>query len=150
MQLHAEALTIAQRALDETGAAIMSGEFAAIEKTFALPALFGTFEGEVIIKTVQELAARFADVRAHHRSLGVTEIVRNIIECDWHDEKTIHTMYQSRLLSGNILVQAPYNTLTNLKIIDGEWKCSSMLITIPDSEKHNEALLGGSQLGDDT
>lgn len=145
-----EALEIAQKALDETGAAIISGDFSAIEKAFGLPALFGTFEGETTIETVADLADRFAAVRAHHRALGVTDIVRHIIECDWHDDETIHTTYQSRLLSGNTLVQAPYNTLTNLKAFNGTWKCTSMLIAIPDSEEHNGAVLGGTRLGEDT
>lgn len=144
------ALDIAQKALDATGAAILSGDFDAIENAFALPVLFGTFDGEVLIETAEELEARFKDVRAHHRSLGVTDMVRNILECDWHDGETIHTTFQSRLLSGETLAQAPYTTLTKTKKFGDAWKCTSMLIAIPDSEEHNEALLGGSQLGEDT
>lgn len=145
----AVALAIAQKTLDKTGAAILSGNFDAIEAAFDLPALFGTIEGEIVVDTVEELAARFADVRAHHLSLGVTSMKRHIVSCEWQDDRTIHTTYQSRLMSGDELVQAPYNTLANLKDIGGAWKCSSLLIVIPDSEEHNEALLGGAQLGED-
>lgn len=121
---------------------MMSGDFDAIKRAFELPALFGTFEGETSIDTPQSLAERFESVRAHHRSMRVTELLREIIDCDWQDDDTIHATYRSRLMSGNILVQAPFNTLARLKKINGEWKCTSMLVAIPDSDEHVEAFLG--------
>lgn len=141
-----EAVAITQELLDITGAAILSGDFVSFCDCFSLPTVFDTFEGRVRLDTVADLEARFKKVRAHYASLNMTDHVRHIVSAEWFDSRTIHATHQGRVLSGNMLMQAPYTVFSILKNTGTRWQITVSQYAIPDSDQHNAALTGADSI----
>ena len=141
---------IAEELLEQTGKALMSGDFEAFSTCFALPHRIDTFDGSDVLQTLDDMEKRFFGVRSYFQDNCVTDLVRHVIEADFVDEDTIHSSHQTRVLSGTILVQAPFPNLSVLKRVEGQWRAEATQYAIADSEHHNAALCGAiksSQIG---
>ena len=136
------AQAIAQELLDITGQAIRVGDFATFSSCFTIPQLVETFEGQRILKTPGELQIAFEAVRAHHSRSGITEMVRHCVTAAFKDHETIDTVHETRLVSGSVMAQAPYPAFSVLKFNGQKWQVSKCAYAIPDSERHNKALMG--------
>lgn len=144
LQSQPDAKAISQEVLDITGAALLSGDFDAFAACFSLPHEIETFEGTMTIKTMAELHERFDKVRGYFKANAVTDIVRHVMEADFVDAETIQHSHQTRVLSGPILVQAPYPSLSIMSQIDGRWRVTSSQYAIADAPDLNTALCGES------
>lgn len=133
--------------LDRSGLAFVNGDFEAFRECIALPYELETFQGKRTVDSEDELKSVFDAILMHHRKTGVTQMARNVLEAVHRDENTILATFETRLLNGTILTQAPYPVFAII-IHDGEsWKTNCMTFAIEDSPDHNSLLMGQSPEG---
>ena len=133
---------VSESLLEKTGAAYKSGDAESVVQCFLLPQEMGTFEGRRLMETPEQLRDTFEAVRLYHRRLGVTQMVRHCLVAEYKDADTIEATHESRLLSGQRLVQRPYPAFSVLKRIGGVWKIASSQYAITDAPFLSDALMG--------
>jgi hypothetical protein len=127
--------------LEQTGNALVSGDFEKFVKYFHLPQEMETFEGLNLVSTPAELRKVFDAIRLMFQREGITQLVRHIVEARYTDENTIKSTHETRLLNGTTLVQQPFPTFSTLSRREG-WQVKSAQYAIADSPQYNAALLG--------
>lgn len=113
---------IADTLLQKTGTGLLTGDFELFSDCFQLPKEFETFEGRVVISTREQLRKMFETVRSHYHSVGLTDMVRHIVQAEYLDPETISSTHESRLLQGTMLLQEPYPVYSILKLTEDGWK----------------------------
>ena len=133
---------VSQYLLEQTGDAIMAGDFDTYLECIYLPYVMETFHGRQAVETPDGARRVFDALRTYLKSRGVTQMVRHCSEACYQDDGTIASTHETRLLTeNNILAQTPYLTLATLCSENGRWKVCSMQYAIEDSPRHNMALL---------
>lgn len=115
------AALIAEDLLQRTGAALLNGDSGAFADCFALPQVFETVSGRVVAETRGHLVRMFQAVQQKYRCMGVTDLVRHVVQAEYRDHETIAFTHESRLLQGTTLLQAPFPTFSIVKYVDGLW-----------------------------
>lgn len=140
---------IAEDLLARTGQGLITGDFRLFCECFALPKEMETFEGRRVIRTEAEMEAVFRDVRAYYAKIGMTKMDRHIVDAEYRNATSIVSTHQSRLVAECELVQQPFDVLSVIELIDGDWRIRHSQYAIVDSEDHNTALIGpDAVLGD--
>lgn len=124
-----------------TGEALMADDFETFHAQQHLPQPIETFEGRKFVTTSGQMRNVFTAVRAHHRRIGVTRIIRTVTSAKFVDENNIEAVYESRVYRRDELVQVPYPAYSMVRKIEGRWKVVYCMYAIPDAQKHSEALL---------
>lgn len=119
------ARTIAEDILFRTGEAVMSGDTASFVACFALPHIFETAQGSTRVETADHLVQMFETVRHGHALRGVTDLARHIVQATFHDDKTIHSTHESRLLRGTTLLEDPFPVFSVIRAFGPRWLISS-------------------------
>ncbi|MEP5760583.1 MAG: hypothetical protein ABJ327_14975 [Litoreibacter sp.] len=133
---------VAQYLLEQTGNAIMAGDFDTYLKSIYLPHVMETFHGRQVIETSEDARRVFEAMCTYLKSRGITQMVRHCSEACYQDNGTIASTHETRLLTeNNILAQMPYLGLATLFCENGRWKVGSMQYAIEDSPRHSMALL---------
>ena len=139
---HGLAEEIAEDLLYRTGKGLQSGDFEEFFKCFEIPQVMETLEGEILMKTKEDVRATYDSVRAYFDDNGVIDIVRTVVSAEFLDDETIGTTHVSRLIkSGGNLFRNPYPVYAIIKHLDGEWKIVTNTYAILDGREHNLALL---------
>ena len=136
------ARAVSRHLLEVTGRGLMSGDFALFAPCFLLPQDIATYEGSRTVTTHEELRAVFDGVRAHFRTQGVTDMVRECVAAEFQGPDTIQATHQSWLLSGGRLVQPSYPAFSILRRVQGIWKVAFSQYAIADAPGHVAALTG--------
>lgn len=129
--------------LEKSGQAFLTDDFDAFHACIMLPYHVETFEGKRVVTTEAELRDLFLAVRAHHRKTSVTDMARNVVEAVYKDDDTVLATFETRLLNGNTLTQAPYPVFTLVRRDSETWKAQQMTFAIEDSPDHNALLMRG-------
>ena len=140
---------IAEDLLERSGKGLMTGDFAVFADCFALPTEMETFDGRRLIETRAELEAIFNDVRAYFSSTGMTQMERHIVDAEFRNPTSIFSTHQSRVVSDGELVQQPFDVLSVIALIDGQWRIRHSQYAITDSNDHKAALIGVDATQDD-
>lgn len=157
-QEFAEAKDVSEFLLDVTGKAYFNGDEDAFVSRFILPQEFGTFDGNRIIRTREELATLFHGMRANFQSRGVTDLVRVCISAYFDGPDTVHATHVSYLMSGRKLLSEPFPSNGVLRRVSGRWMISNAQYA-PQDQWYSDALLkfdgappadGGSMAPQDT
>lgn len=127
--------------LHKSGQAFLNDDFDALHACILLPYHVETFEGTRLISTAQELRELFQGVRAHQLKTNVTDMDRHVVEAVFSGDDTVLTTFETRLLNGTQLTQAPYPVFMVVKRDQGTWKAQQMTFAIEDRPDHNEILL---------
>lgn len=135
---------IAEDLLTRTGQGLLTGDFRLFCDCFALPKEMETFEGRRVIRTEAEMESLFNDVRAYYARIGMTDMVRHIVDAEFRNATSIVSTHQSRLVAEHELVQQPFDVLSVIALIDGAWRIRHSQYAIVDSEDHNTALIGAN------
>ena len=133
---------VSEHLLEVTGTAFMSGDFELFLSCFHLPYELETFEGHRTIKDVNDLKEVYLAVRAHYARNGVSQMYRHCVEARFRDSDTVIATHETRLLSGNVITQAPFAVYSELRFTGGKWVIVSSSYAIGDRDDHNKALLG--------
>ncbi|MDJ0823821.1 MAG: hypothetical protein QNJ09_18690 [Paracoccaceae bacterium] len=126
--------------LRKTGEAFISGDFDSFAECFELPQDIETFEGQRHLETLEDLRSLFTSLQGYFRSLGVTSLERHCIEAKYRDPDTIAATHQSRLMTGSVLLRAPYPAFSVLKRRDGVWRVAFSQYAISDAPEHLKAF----------
>ncbi len=135
-----DARAIAQGLLAATGEALRAGDFVAFRNCFRLPQTVQTFNGSSVIETEDDLRQIFDRVRDHFARIGVTELVRHVVNVDFRDADTILSTHESRLLGGNELLETPYPVFSILHRTETGWVIGDSNYAIPDEDGHEQAI----------
>ncbi|WP_227271729.1 hypothetical protein [Roseobacter weihaiensis] len=100
-----------------------------------------TFDGHRTINTVEELRQVFQAVLAHYDRCGVTDMARHCVEARFKDANTVAATHETRLISRNVITQAPFAVFSILKFNGECWQVSHSSYAIGDRADHNSALL---------
>ena len=92
--------------------------------------------------TPQDGRETFKAVCAHNAELGVTDMVRHVLEASFQDEDTIVTTHETRLVRGDVLIQKPYPVFSIVKRIGEKWKITYSQYAIVDTDSFNKTLMG--------
>lgn len=125
---------IAKAVLEDTGNAMMSGDFELFASRFLLPQTVETYSGRREITTRDDLFDIFKSVRRQYELIGVTENVRRVISTAFQDDMTITAAHESRLMRGALSIREPYPAYCTLKFVDGRWLITSSVYAVRDME----------------
>ncbi|MEM6618231.1 MAG: hypothetical protein AAF631_02900 [Pseudomonadota bacterium] len=137
-----EARDIASRLLDQTGRALVTGDFELFAPCFHLPQVLSSQLGERTLLRHEEVQEVFERVRWHYRGLQITKMQRRCMASMFVDHHTILSVHRTRLLRGADLVQKPFKALSTITQVGGVWRIKSCDYAIKDSLRHNRAIHG--------
>ncbi len=137
-----DAKTIAEEFLSCTGAAINAGDFDSFAEFFSFPHEIATFDEIRILRKKEDMRPIFDGMQRYHASLGVTEMVRTVIEASFEGADKVQATHMTRILSHSRLVQEPYPAFSVIERIDGRWLIVLTAYAIQDSPKHSAILTG--------
>ncbi|WP_298844831.1 hypothetical protein [uncultured Roseobacter sp.] len=120
----------------------MSDDFELLRSCFQLPYELETFEGRRIIRDTADLKDVYSAVRAHYARNGVSQMYRHCVEARFRDQTTVVATHETRLVSGNVITQAPFAVYSELRFTGEKWVIVSSSYAIGDRDDHNQALLG--------
>jgi len=132
---------VSEYLLMRTGRAMQEDDFNAFQACFSFPLEIQTFQGQSIISNAPELKAVFDAVRTHYAKTGVTEVARHCIEAEFTDPHRVLATHETRLISRNVITQAPYPVMSVLQYDGQDWSVISSSYAIEDRADHNAALL---------
>ncbi len=139
---HGVAEDIAEDLLYRTGKSLQNGDFEAFFECFEIPQVMETLEGEILMRTKEDVRATYDSVRAYFDDNNVKDVVRTVVSAEFLDDETIGTTHVSRLMQANgQLFRNPYPVYSILKHIDDAWKIMTNTYAILDGREHNLALL---------
>lgn len=113
---------VADYLLDCTGKSLMAGDFDGFLPHFGLPHEVHTFDGMQTLHIAEDVRRVFDGVRTCYCKYGVTDMVRHCVEAEFHDDATIHSVHETRLLNETRLLQKPYPVFMVMRFIDDRWQ----------------------------
>ncbi|WP_458791063.1 hypothetical protein [Yoonia sp. MH D7] len=131
---------IGNNMLKETGAAIMTKDFARFAKSFSLPHMLTTFDAKGIIETEAELEHIFDANHAYFTALNVTDIVRVCTSADFDGPDTVKAMHVTQLMSGTQRVKDPYPAFAIITRTGGVWRFSKSDYAVGQDSSLTKAL----------
>lgn len=141
---------IAEDLLYRTGVALAQDDADAFVSCFFFPQMIETANGARVVESPDELKQIFFKVRDHHRSTGITNLVRAIVSAEFSEADVIYSTHVSHHLDiSGIPAGKPYPALSVLRQKDGEWKIEASIYALLDDPSMNEALeLRGTENSD--
>lgn len=132
---------VSEYLLDKTGRALLTGDVDLFQSCMAFPNIMQTFDGQICCETPAHFRVIFGGVMRHFRSSGVTDMIRHCVAARYLDPVTVEATHESRVLSGNTVVQPAYPVFSLLKWIEGDWRITSSVYAITDAPAHSRALV---------
>lgn len=114
-------MQVLEHTLQVTGDALISGDFDAFASIFDLPHNITTFEGNVVLKTPQDLRQTFDSIRNQFRQNRITSIVRQCISAQFDGAKRIKATHTTRLLAGAQQIGETSMGYSILTLKSGRW-----------------------------
>ena len=137
-----EAADAAAALLDETGAALMSGDFDRFRPHFALPQGIATLDGARWLETEDDIRGIFREVVEHFRDIGVARIERTVDSALFDGPDRIHYSYTTRLLQADGgLARPAYPNLSTAGRRGMTWQVTGSQYSMRDGPAHRGALL---------
>lgn len=128
------AMEVSDFVLDATGAAYMARDFEAWAKWFHLPQTAGTFNGDRVIETRDELKDIFDAMCQHFDAMGVVELRRKTLEARFLDEDTLQATFSSRRVLRGHVFSDEMIAHGFLNRINGEWRITEYRYATDDSD----------------
>lgn len=138
-------MVIAEDLLRKTGNAMLTGDFDLMRTCFLLPQAMGTIDGQVMIRTDEELRSTFETVRAYYKKIGVTALERRCFSARFKSEDTVESIHEAQLMSGDTPIRPPYRAVSVLRRTASGWAIAYNQYAITDSPEHNAALVSSAE-----
>lgn len=135
-------MIVAEKLLEKSGKAVMSGDLAAFASCFFMPQEIQTFEGSRWVLNINDLEQILTDLRQNFSERGITDMVRRVITARFTGPDTIESAHETRLLAGNQIVNGPYPTFSILQKTDDNWQVSFSQYAVQRGDEHHDALIG--------
>lgn len=142
--LESEATEAAAFLLEETGQALMTGDFDRFRPHFALPQGIATLAGARWLETEGDLHGIFREVVEHFRGIGVTRIERKVDSVLFDGPDRIHYSHGTRLLRADGTLARPvYPNLSSAERRSSGWQVTGSQYSMRGDAAHSRALLAG-------
>ncbi len=122
MPSRTEAIAIYQRLLDEIGAAVSAGDFAAYAVHFSLPHPMQTAAGETLVQTEEDLRHLFDSTCNSLALRNLNGLTRICTIADYADDQTIRGSHETWLMNPQNEIRERYVALSTLRWRDGVWR----------------------------
>jgi len=142
MAIDKEAMEIAKAMLEQTGKAMMEGDFDTFVTFISLPHVIQTFEGSHQLKSRADVSVIFEGLQQNFADRRVTDMVRRCIAARFVGPMTIEATHETRLLSGNQIISGPYPSFAILRCVENEWKIGHSQYAVNNDGDQSDALLG--------
>lgn len=140
----ASAKDVSEHLLERTGAALMSGDFAAFSACFRLPQTVQSFDGQRVLENEADLQSVFDGVRAHYAERGVTVLHRTCVAAEFKDADTVHATHDTMVIARTQLAQQPFPVFSILRRCDGLWKITHSEYAIVGAPGHSRLFASQS------
>ncbi len=130
-------VSIAQYVLDVTDAAYTARDFDAFARCFDLPHIVGTFNGDRLLRTRDELARVFDAMCTHFDANHVIAMHRRVIEAQFIDDTTVQATFVSKHITKCHMIGEETVAHGILRLIEGNWKVSESRYASPDQSIAN-------------
>jgi hypothetical protein len=141
MDTNEQAMDIAQSVVTETGLALTSGDFRKMLRYQSLPLTIETFDGRILIKTIEEARNVFDSVRAYLCRQGVTRSVRHVSEAKFVNDHQIDVVYQSDVYCGDELLSPANQSFLVLGRFEERWRIVYAMYSALGNRHLNRALM---------
>lgn len=137
---------LVQDLLDHSGRALLNNDFAQFTTSFHLPFESETFDGKQELGTTEQLRNLFDQGRACFLRMGVTEMMRTVVEAELKTPACIVSTHVTRF--ANHMQLAPYSfpVFCVIKKIDGHWGVTRSEFAIADAPDLSRLLAGRTLL----
>ncbi len=136
-----KARAIAQTALEETGAALISGDFDLFSRHYETPYTIATETGIARRATDDELRDGFYDAVEYYRARGVTRLDRQVESALFDGPDGLRYCYVTQLMAGDQPYRAPYPNIATLRRRGDRWLTIATEHIVSDPETFSSALL---------
>ena len=113
---------IADYLLETTGAAYMARDFDKFLLCFNLPQPVGTFSGDRVIETADEVREVFDAICAQFDARGVLDLRRKTLHARFLDPDTVETTFISQMVMRGYQLSDETTGHSLLGRVDGRWK----------------------------
>lgn len=138
-----DAVAICERIAEETARALLARDFESFAAAYRVPTSVDTFEGRRTLETMDELEDAFEAVCDHYEMLAVTDLVRHVVAAAFNADGSVSGAIENRVLSGALLIQAPYVIYSTYVEADGRWKIAESVYVCDDAPGFTRALSQG-------
>ena len=143
------ATKIASGLLEQSGIALLEGDFDRFAPLFAMPQSIATSDGARWLETRDDLHDVFRMVRSHYRDIGVARLDRRVEAALFDGNGRIHYSHITRFLRADgSLVKPPFNNLSRAVKGEAGWQVSGTQYAITEDPRHSRALLSSGSTVD--
>jgi len=121
-----DAAEILQRFVNHMGDAVMTEQFEPYLAGVHLPLNIVTSSANLTVDTVEDLVDGFDDFCDMMQSLGVSDMVRTVMEARFDGTDQIVGIYETNLMNGNRHVVPPFFSKIWIGRHDGVWQASKI------------------------
>ncbi|MCH2093831.1 MAG: hypothetical protein MK160_01830 [Rhodobacteraceae bacterium] len=140
------AFDVAHSLLDRTGAALMARDCTAFANCFHLPHELECSQGRRLVRTDSEMRDHFDEICAYYASIGLTRLVRHVVEARFRDAGTIVSTHETRLLCHeNQLSQQSYPVLSVLRLASDTWRIAAATYGMDSPLAHVQVFSGSNK-----
>lgn len=111
--------------LDETASGIFEDGYVRLLDCLSLPHEVESFDGFRRMETPTDLRDYIDRMRVYYRSIGVTDLVRRVLEAEFRGPDTVVGTHETRLVGNGVLLADPYPVFSEVRRIDGKWRLIS-------------------------
>jgi len=129
--------------LEKTGKAMLSGDFKAFMRCFALPHIIETPDKKTVLKTRSAMREVFNTVVQEYADRGVTDLIRICEVAEYRGPFRVEATHITHMMSGNHRVQDPFPGFSVLEFIEGRWQVSSSQYAVDKTTTVGRALEAG-------
>lgn len=127
--------------IEDTGTAVVSGDYETFASHFLLPFTLETMQGVRTCVQEDEFRAIFDAVHAHLTQMRVTLMARNCVAAEYRDSDTIVATHETRLISHGQLIEDPFPVMSIfVRQEDDSWKSRAASYYVPEGSLYQSAL----------
>ena len=135
------ATAICATIIENTGIAIVSGDYEAFARHFVLPFQLETLDELRICKEESEFRSIFDAVHNRLTKQRVTLMARNCIAAEFRGPNTIIATHETRLISHNQLIEDPFPVMSIFeRQPDAEWRSNAASYCVQDGSLYLSAF----------
>ena len=116
------AIDVASTLLEITGDALISGSFDDFRAVFHVPQYMATMAGPIYMETEEDMRRAFDEMCKHLKGIGVTDLVREVVACEYTSATRIESTHTAELLRNGQRLSDPYPVFSVIEKVDGTWK----------------------------
>lgn len=124
---------VLQLYLDEVGAAVMRGDYAAYRDRISMPFQLVTHTASLTVTHEADLEAGFRTFSDTLRIQRITDYLRLVEGAEFLDDVLLTGRYITHMMAGSYRVLAPFRSQISLRLEDATWRGASITNALANS-----------------